>query len=160
MAAHRGATGLQIPTDTLQVRTFEVVDRREVEAPQLGILLRRLRQGYRIDALAQLEIGIVQVVLGLVHDVDMKIAILEVWNLTLGRLERDREVIHVILRQSHPQHDRDARNLPQLPKGLELAPIASLDPANVVVHRLVPIRADRDHQLLGAHAGDLSRITH
>ena len=57
-----------------------------------------------------------QVVLGLVHDVDMKIAILEVWNLTLGRLERGREVIHVVLRQSHPEHDRDARNLPQLPK--------------------------------------------
>src|SRR5207245_11483906 len=60
-------------------------------------------------------------------------------------------------RESNPDHRLHPWDLAQAAEGPDLPPPAALDAADLVVHRLVAVGADRDDELLGAHAHDLAR---
>ena len=123
----------------------------------MGVLLGRAREIRRLDPLAELQVRVAEVVRRLVHDVDVEVFVAEVGDLPLRGRERLREVVDVGARERHPEHRLHPADLAQPAEGLDLPPPAALDAADLVVHRLVAVGADRDDELLGAHAHDLAR---
>jgi hypothetical protein len=100
---------------------------------------------------------VAQVVLGLVHDVHVEVLVDQVRNLALRGGERLREVIDVLRRERHAEDDLHAGDLAQAAERLDLAAPAALDAADLVVHGLVAVGADRDDDLLRRHLPYLTR---
>ena len=80
------------------------------------------------------------------HDVHVEVPVAQPGQLGLRGGERPGELLEVERREGHAERGVDARDAPQLPEGLDLPAPAALDPADVVVDRLVAVGAHRDEQ--------------
>jgi hypothetical protein len=81
---------------------------------------------------------------GLLRDVDVNVRCRQAGTLARARRKRLAEPLEIVGGQRHPERGDDARSLAQRLKRGNLLPKAALDPANLVVQGLVPIKADGD----------------